>query len=48
MTTVKIKRVYEKEAKSDGFRMLVDRLGPRGIKKDDLHFDLWEKDITPS
>ena len=48
MTTIKIKRVYEKEAKSDGFRVFVDRLWPRGIKKEDLHFDLWEKGITPS
>lgn len=48
MPTIKIKRVYEQQAKSDGFRVLVDRLWPRGIKKEDLHYDLWEKEITPS
>lgn len=48
MTQIKIKRVYEPEEKSDGYRVLVDRLWPRGIKKEDLHFDLWAKDITPS
>lgn len=48
MTTIKIKRVYEQEAKSDGFRVFVDRLWPRGIKKDELQLDLWAKEITPS
>lgn len=48
MTIIKIKRVYEKESEGDGFRVFVDRLWPRGIKKEDLHFDLWEKAITPS
>lgn len=48
MTIVKIKRVYEKETKDDGFRVLVDRLWPRGVKKDELHYDLWAKDLTPS
>lgn len=48
MPTVKIKRVYEQPSKSDGFRVFVDRLWPRGIKKEDLHYDLWEKDVTPS
>lgn len=48
MTVFKIKRVYEKESKEDGFRVLVDRLWPRGIKKENLPYDLWEKDLTPS
>ncbi len=48
MTAIKIKRVYEKQAKSDGLRVLVDRLWPRGMKKEDLHYDLWEKEIAPS
>jgi uncharacterized protein YeaO (DUF488 family) len=48
MTQVKIKRVYEPEEKNDGYRVLVDRLWPRGIKKENLHYDLWAKDITPS
>ncbi len=45
---IQIKRVYEAPAKSDGFRVLVDRLWPRGVKKEDLPYDLWLKDITPS
>lgn len=48
MTQIKIKRVYESEDKSDGYRVLVDKLWPRGIKKEDLHYDLWAKEITPS
>lgn len=45
---VKIKRVYEEKEKSDGFRVFIDRLWPRGIKKEDLPFDLWLKDIAPT
>ena len=48
MTQVKIKRVYESEEKTDGYRVLVDKLWPRGIKKENLHYDLWAKNITPS
>lgn len=48
MTTVQIKRAYEPKKKSDGFRILVDRLWPRGIKKEDLDFDMWLKEIGPS
>lgn len=48
MTTVKIKRVYEPIEKSDGFRVLVDKLWPRGIRKEELRSDLWAKEITPS
>jgi len=48
MTQVKIKRVYEPEEKSDGYRVLVDKLWPRGIRKENLHYDLWAKNITPS
>lgn len=48
MTQIKIKRVYETEEKSDGYRVLVDRLWPRGIRKENLHYDLWAKDITPT
>lgn len=39
MTVLKIKRAYEPKEKSDGFRTLVDRLWPRGLKKEDAHFD---------
>lgn len=46
--TIKIKRIYEEPKKSDGFRILVDRLWPRGVKKDEAELDLWLKDIAPS
>jgi uncharacterized protein YeaO (DUF488 family) len=48
MTDVLIKRAYEKPAKSDGFRVLVDRVWPRGISKEALHVDLWARGIAPS
>lgn len=48
MTSIKIKRVYEDFEESDGYRVLVDRLWPRGMKKENLHYDFWAKDITPS
>lgn len=43
-----LKRAYEKPARGDGYRVLVDRLWPRGIKKDDLHLHLWAKELAPS
>jgi len=48
MTTVKIKRAYEPPEKADGFRILVDRLWPRGIKKEELQYNVWLKDIAPT
>lgn len=48
MKTLKIKRIYEPYDPKDGFRILVDRLWPRGIKKVDTKIDLWEKEIAPS
>jgi len=45
---VKIKRIYEPVAETDGYRILVDRLWPRGIKKENAHIDKWLKDIAPS
>lgn len=45
---VKIKRVYEKPAASDGKRILVDRLWPRGLSKEDAKIDVWLKDVAPS
>jgi uncharacterized protein YeaO (DUF488 family) len=45
---VLIKRVYEKLSKDDGFRILVDRLWPRGLTKAAAKVDLWLKDIAPS
>lgn len=48
MVCIKIKRVYEPAAQDDGYRVLVDKLWPRGIRKDALRYDLWAKDITPA
>ena len=45
---IKIKRVYEKPVKEDGWRVLVDRLWPRGMKKEAAHLDVWMKDVAPS
>ncbi len=45
---IQIKRIYEEPAESDGERILVDRLWPRGIKKADAHVDLWPKELAPS
>lgn len=45
---ISIKRVYEKFSKEDGWRVLVDRLWPRGMKKEDAKIDLWMKEIAPS
>ncbi len=46
--TIRIKRVYEDPAPGDGFRVLVDRLWPRGMTKDAAALDRWDKDIAPS
>lgn len=45
---IEAKRVYEPTAKSDGFRVLVDRLWPRGISKEAAKLDLWLSDLGPS
>jgi uncharacterized protein YeaO (DUF488 family) len=45
---VKIKRIYLKPDSEDGTRILVDRLWPRGLKKEDAKIDLWLKGIAPS
>ncbi len=45
---LKIKRIYDSPEKDDGFRVLVDRLWPRGISKERAHLDLWLKEIAPS
>ena len=43
-----IKGAYEPPARGDGVRILVDRLWPRGLRKDAAHFDQWRKDLSPS
>ena len=45
---IRTKRVYEKASKEDGFRVLVDRLWPRGLTKEKAAADLWLKEIAPS
>jgi uncharacterized protein YeaO (DUF488 family) len=45
---IKIKRVYDPESPDDGKRILIDRLWPRGIKKEEIKIDEWLKDIAPS
>jgi uncharacterized protein YeaO (DUF488 family) len=48
MVNIRIKRIYETYAKTDGTRILVDRLWPRGIKKEEAHIDQWFKEVAPS
>jgi uncharacterized protein YeaO (DUF488 family) len=45
---IKIKRVYDAPSKEDGFRILIDRLWPRGISKGKAGIDLWLREIAPS
>lgn len=45
---INIKRIYEETGKADGYRILVDRLWPRGIKKENAPFDKWIKEAGPS
>lgn len=46
--SIQLKRAYETSSESDGYRVLVDRLWPRGISKLDAMIDLWLKEIAPS
>ena len=46
--SIEIKRVYEPKQPEDGYRVLIDRLWPRGLKKEDAAVDLWFKEIAPS
>jgi uncharacterized protein YeaO (DUF488 family) len=46
--TIALKRAYDAPARGDGFRVLVDRLWPRGVKKDDLRLGAWAKALAPS
>lgn len=46
--TILLKRAYETADKNDGFRILVDRIWPRGVSKDFAHIDFWAKDVTPT
>lgn len=48
MTELKIKRIYQSVDPDDGFRVLIDGLWPRGMRKDEAHIDLWLKEVAPS
>jgi uncharacterized protein YeaO (DUF488 family) len=45
---IRLKRAYDKPAKGDGFRVLVDRVWPRGMTKEALKADVWLKNVAPS
>jgi uncharacterized protein YeaO (DUF488 family) len=45
---VQLKRAYEPAARSDGYRVLIDRLWPRGVSKKQAHLDEWAKELAPS
>ena len=45
---IKTRRIYEKPSDEDGFRILIDRLWPRGISKESARTDLWLKEVAPS
>jgi uncharacterized protein YeaO (DUF488 family) len=46
--SIRLKRAYDEYSQEDGYRVLVDRLWPRGISKEKLHIDDWLKEIAPS
>lgn len=48
MKTLQLKRAYEPAEPSDGFRVYIDRLWPRGLSHETFHYDLWDKEIAPS
>lgn len=48
METIDIKRIYDVPSEKDGYRVLVDRLWPRGVSKVIAHVDEWDKDVAPS
>ena len=45
---VKLKRAYDATSETDGFRIYIDRLWPRGLSHETFHYDLWDKDLAPS
>ena len=48
MPVIKVKRIYQAADQKDGFRILVDRVWPRGLTKEAARIDLWLKDVAPS
>lgn len=45
---IQMKRIYEEPAEGDGYRVLVERLWPRGVRKEEARLDAWDKAIAPS
>ena len=45
---IKVKRIYEEVSKDEGFRILIDKLWPRGLKKEDVFIDEWNKELAPT
>jgi uncharacterized protein YeaO (DUF488 family) len=45
---IRLKRAYEPAAPGDGYRVLIDRLWPRGVSRDQARLDEWQKDLAPS
>ncbi len=45
---VQLKRAYEEPSPADGYRVLVDRLWPRGVRRDRAHLDEWTRELAPS
>ena len=45
---IQIKRIYSEPSKRDGLRILVDRIWPRGVSKNEAHIDEWRKELAPS
>lgn len=48
MNLIKLKRIYDPPEEDDGYRILVDRLWPRGVSKEKANIDEWAKSVTPS
>jgi len=48
MENIQIKRIYDEPSEDDGYRVLVDRLWPRGVSKASAHLDEWNKEVAPS
>ncbi|MEE3481246.1 MAG: DUF488 family protein [Lachnospiraceae bacterium] len=48
MPELRLKRIYEEASDEDGYRVLVDRLWPRGVSKEKAHLDLWAREAAPS
>ena len=46
--SIGLKRAYDPPERSDGYRVLIDRIWPRGVTKDDLKVDVWLKEVAPS